>query len=119
VFKQRFDETANMLAKTLGTIIGKKNTYQIEDGSRGSRGSEREVNEFICHPDIIKNLKRGQCVLLQHDPTRVDLINVRNRRAEFIPTQVINGNTKEVKTESVENKISSPVGEKIMNKENV
>jgi conjugal transfer pilus assembly protein TraD len=119
VFKQRFDETANMLAKTLGTIIGKKNTYQVEDGNRGSRGSEREVNEFICHPDIIKNLKRGQCVLLQHDPTRVDLINVRNRRAEFIPTQNINENTKEVKTESVENKSSSPVGEKIMNKENV
>lgn len=28
VFKQRFDETSNMLAKTLGTIIGKKQTYQ-------------------------------------------------------------------------------------------
>jgi conjugal transfer pilus assembly protein TraD len=113
VFKQRFDETANMLAKTLGTIIGKKQTYQTEDGSQGNRGSERDVNEFICHPDIIKNLKRGQCVLLQHDPTRVDLINVRNRRAEFIPKQEINIEATEVKKEIVGALNSSPVGEKI------
>jgi conjugal transfer pilus assembly protein TraD len=113
VFKQRFDETANMLAKTLGTIIGKKQTYQTEDGSQGNRGSERDVNEFICHPDIIKNLKRGQCVLLQHDPTRVDLINVRNRRAEFIPKQEIIIEAMEVKKEIVGALNSSPVGEKI------
>ena len=113
VFKQRFDETANMLAKTLGTVIGKKQTYQTEDGSHGSRGSERDVNEFICHPDIIKNLKKGQCVLLQHDPTRVDLINIRNRRAEFIPTQHMNSEIvdKPIETSVVQN--SSPVGEKI------
>ncbi|MDD4976350.1 MAG: TraM recognition domain-containing protein [Bacteriovorax sp.] len=113
VFKQRFDETSNMLAKTLGTIIGKKQTYQTEDGSQGNRGSERDVNEFICHPDIIKNLKRGQCVLLQHDPTRVDLINVRNRRAEFIPKQEIITEAVEVKIELGAVVNSSPVGEKI------
>lgn len=113
VFKQRFDETANMLAKTLGTIIGKKQTYQTEDGSQGNRGSERDVNEFICHPDIIKNLKKGQCVLLQHDPTRVDLVNVRNRRAEFIPKQETIIETVEVKIELGAVVNSSPVGEKI------
>lgn len=113
VFKQRFDETSNMLAKTLGTIIGKKQTYQTEDGSQGNRGSERDVNEFICHPDIIKNLKRGQCVLLQHDPTRVDLVNVRNRRAEFIPKQETIIETVEVKIELGAVVNSSPVGEKI------
>ena len=113
VFKQRFDETSNMLAKTLGTIIGKKQTYQTEDGSLGSRGSERDVNEFICHPDIIKNLKKGQCVLLQHDPTRVDLINVRNRRADFIPKLETNNEVVEIKNELPEVVNSSPVGEKI------
>ena len=113
VFKQRFDETANMLAKTLGTIIGKKQTYQTEDGSLGTRGSERDVNEFICHPDIIKNLKKGQCVLLQHNPTRIDLINVRNRRADFIPQQEVINEVVEVKNELPEVVNSSPVGEKI------
>ena len=117
VFKQRFDETSNMLAKTLGTIIGKKQTYQTEDGSLGSRGSERDVNEFICHPDIIKNLKKGQCVFLQHDPTRVDLVNVRNRRAEFIPNAEIKSVVEEVKNQVVNNNNSSPVGEKIKQQE--
>jgi GTPase SAR1 family protein len=87
VFKQRLDETSNMLAKTMGTVIGNKKTFQTEDGSLGSRGSQRDVNEFICHPDIIKNLRKGQCVLVQHNPTRVDFINVRNRRNEFVPTE--------------------------------
>lgn len=113
VFKQRFDETANMLAKTLGTIIGKKQTYQTEDGSLGNRGSERDVNEFICHPDIIKNLKKGQCVLLQHDPTRIDLVNVRNRRTEFIPKQKIIAEAVKVKIEVSDVLNLSPVGEKI------
>lgn len=119
VFKQRFDETSNMLAKTLGTIVGKKQTYQTEDGSQGNRGSERAVNEFICHPDIIKNLKRGQCVLLQHDPTRIDLINIRNRRAEFIPKSEIKTETVEIKNEVKQIISSSPVGEKIKREERV
>jgi hypothetical protein len=119
VFKQRFDDTSNMLAKTLGTVIGKKQTYQTEDGSQGNRGSERDVNEFVCHPDIIKNLKKGQCVLLQHDPTRVDLVNVRNRRAEFIPTDEDKKTTVEVNNKVAEIKSSSPVGDKIKQKENV
>jgi conjugal transfer pilus assembly protein TraD len=120
VFKQRFDDTANMLAKTLGTIVGKKNTYKTEDGTRADSGSEREVNEFICHPDIIKNLKRGQCVFLQHYPTRVDLVNVRSRRDEFVPKEEPTNTAEEVK--KPEKKLrhvvgvvinSSPVGEKI------
>jgi len=119
IFKQRLDDSSNMLAKTLGTIIGKKQTYQTEDGSIGNRGSERNVNEFICHPDIIKNLKKGQCVLLQHDPTRVDLINVRNRRAEFVPKNEIKSETVEVKIELAQIKSSSPVGDKIKQQEHI
>lgn len=119
IFKQRFDETANMLSKTLGTIIGRKKTYQTEDGSIGNRGSQRDVNEFICHPDIIKNLKKGQCVILQHDPTRVDLVNVRNRRAEFIPKDEIKSPTVDVKNKVVDTTIASPVGEKIKQGENI
>lgn len=119
IFKQRFDDTANMLAKTLGTVIGKKQTYQTEDGSLGNRGSQRDVNEFICHPDLIKNLKRGQCIVLQHDPTRVDLVNVRNRRAEFIPTEQDIKPTTEVNNKEVVINNSSPVSEKINQKENI
>jgi type IV secretory pathway TraG/TraD family ATPase VirD4 len=114
VFKQRFDDSSNMLAKTLGTVVGKKQTYQTEDGSLGTRGSERDVNEFICHPDIIKNLKKGQCVVLQHDPTRVDLVNVRNRRNDFIPKQEVCTNNAVEKNYGIGGDLSSsPIGEKV------
>lgn len=52
----------------------------MENGYRQDAGSEREVNEHICHPDIIKNLRVGQCVLLRHNPTMIDLINIRGER---------------------------------------
>ena len=42
--------------------------------------SVREANELLVHPDIIKNLRVGQCVLLRHNPTRLDLLNLRERK---------------------------------------
>ena len=47
-------------------------------------GTEREVNELLVHPDIIKNLRVGQCILLRHNPTKLDLINIRDRRMEIV-----------------------------------
>ncbi len=54
----------------------------MEDGQQQSKGSIREVNELLVHPDIIKNLRIGQCVLLRQGPTRINLINVRNRKMD-------------------------------------
>ena len=55
----------------------------MEDGEVQSKGSEREANENLVHPDIIKNLRVGQCILLRHSPSRIDLINIRNRKMEI------------------------------------
>lgn len=79
IFKQRVDYGASLLANSIGTITSTKQTYRTERGSRQDAGSEREVNELLCHPDVIKNLKVGQCVLLRHNPTALDLINIRGR----------------------------------------
>lgn len=79
IFKQRVEYGASLLANSIGTISSTKQTYKIERGSRQDTGSEREVNELLCHPDVIKNLKVGQCVLLRHNPTTLDLINIRKR----------------------------------------
>lgn len=77
VMKQRVDHDASLLSKMIGTIRAKKMTYITEDGRVQSRGSLRDTNEMIVHPDLIKNLKVGQCVLLTHNPTRVHLMNLR------------------------------------------
>ena len=77
VLKQRMKSGAETFTGAIGTVLGKKDTVRIQDGERLPMGSQREVHEMIVHPDIIKNLNRGQAVLLQHSPTRVDLVNVR------------------------------------------
>lgn len=80
ILKQRLDVSASLFSDAVGTILTKKQTFRIENGEQQNTGSEREVYELIAHPDIIKNLGIGQCVLLRQGPTRVNLINVRNRK---------------------------------------
>ena len=82
ILKQRLQDNAAYFAEAIGTIMAKKNTFQTENGEKGERGTEREVQELIVHPDIIKNLRVGQCVLLRQSPTQINLINIRNRQME-------------------------------------
>ncbi len=84
ILKQRLQEGASIFSEAIGTVISKKQTFRIENGEQQRSGSEREVHELIVHPDIIKNLGIGQCVLLRQGPTRVNLINVRNRKWDKI-----------------------------------
>jgi len=79
VLKQRMAESAKFFAESIGTVISKKQTFRIENGEQMESGSEREVHELIVHSDIIKNLNIGQCVLLRQGPTRLNLLNIRNR----------------------------------------
>lgn len=84
ILKQRLDESASLFADSIGTIMSKKETHVLENGEVQAKGSVREVNELIVHPDIIKNLGIGQCVLLRQGPSRINLLNIRNRKMEAI-----------------------------------
>jgi hypothetical protein len=84
ILKQRLDDSASLFSNAIGTILSKKETHVMENGEVQKRGSVREVNELLVHPDIIKNLGIGQCVLLRQGPSRINLVNVRNRRWEAI-----------------------------------
>lgn len=80
ILKQRLQANAEVFSEAIGTILSKKQTYKVENGEKQDSASEREVHELIVHPDVIKNLGVGQCVLLrQGKPTKVNLINIRNR----------------------------------------
>lgn len=79
VLKQRVDDSAAFFSKAIGTVTTAKSTHVTENGETQSRGSVREVYELLAHPDIIKNLGIGQCVLLQQGPTRLRVLNIRNR----------------------------------------
>ena len=71
---------ATLFANSIGTKLTKKYTKQTDNGDANGMGTVREANELLVHPDIIKNLRVGQCVLLRHNPTKLDLINLRNRK---------------------------------------
>jgi conjugal transfer pilus assembly protein TraD len=90
VMKQRMQEAAEDISNSIGTMESTKKTVRIEDGQELDLGSQRKVEELIVHPNIIKNLNVGQCILLRQQPTRIDLMNVKyidqgtiNKNIEF------------------------------------
>ncbi len=88
ILKQRLQYAAELFSEAIGTGITKKQTYRVENGEKQAMASEREVHELLVHPDIIKNLNVGQCVLLRQGPTRLNLVNVRSRK--FAAVQKLN-----------------------------
>jgi type IV secretory pathway TraG/TraD family ATPase VirD4 len=77
VFNQIVPAHTEFFARTFGTVQKEKKTHVIEDNQRQSMGTVREVEEFLVHGNILRNLRVGQCVLFQRIPKKVDLINVR------------------------------------------
>lgn len=89
VMKQRMQEAAEDISNSIGTMESTKKTVRVEDGQELDVGSQRNVEELIVHPNIIKNLNVGQCILLRQQPTRIDLINVK-----YIDQETIDNNIK-------------------------
>ena len=77
IFKQRMKECVEILSESIGTIESKKQTMRVQDGEEQSQGSQRVVEELVAHSNVIKNLNVGQCIFLQHYPTKIDLVNVK------------------------------------------
>ena len=108
VFKQRMEEGANIFSESIGTIESKKQTVRVQDGEEQDQGSQRVVEELIAHHNIIKNLNVGQCVLLRHYPTRIDLLNVK-----YIDPKVLESNIQILKKEvPIEIKKPEPIVKK-------
>jgi len=63
IFRQDNPYDAEELAKYLGTVNTTKKTYQSENGTNTGRASVRDTQEFIIHPQKIKTLSRGNCIL--------------------------------------------------------
>ncbi|MGB0454611.1 MAG: helicase HerA domain-containing protein [Bacteriovoracaceae bacterium] len=87
ILKQRMDNHADIISRSIGTILTEKLTRKVDEGEETLTGSTREVDQLIVHPNIIKNLNKGQVVLLRQFPTKVDLINLR-----YIDPKILNEN---------------------------
>jgi len=77
IFNQMIPAHTEFFARMFGTLTGEKKTRVMENNQTQDSGSVREVEEFLVHSNIFRNLKVGQCVFMQRNPKRVDLINVR------------------------------------------
>ena len=78
--KQTQSENADKLAAACGTFLAQKMTHAMDNGEESGRGSQREVYEYLCHPDVFKSMNVGQALLLEHGPKSVVLLNIRNAR---------------------------------------
>jgi conjugal transfer pilus assembly protein TraD len=78
--RQNVPDSAELIAKMVGTRTVWQNTYQTEDSllrtlltgdpaRKTGRGTRKAVEEFQIHPNTIKSLSTGQAVLLTKIPT--------------------------------------------------
>lgn len=118
ILKQRMEYGATLFANAIGTKLTKKFTHQTENGESNGVGTTREAQELLVHPDIIKNLRVGQCVLLRHNPTRLDLINLRERVIKIEKHQEVKTNGVTKKEAPKENQLPIKLHPKIITKDN-
>lgn len=91
--KQTSAENAEKLASACGTFLTEKTTNATDGGVESGRGTLRQANEYLCHPDVLKSMNVGQTILLEHGPKSLNLINIRDAR-----------NSKAFKKDTEENK---------------
>lgn len=77
IFNQVVPAHTEFFARMFGTANSEKKTHVIEKNQKQDMGTVRDVEEFIVHGNILRNLRVGQCVLLQREPKRIDLLNIR------------------------------------------
>ncbi|OFZ78414.1 MAG: hypothetical protein A2583_14085 [Bdellovibrionales bacterium RIFOXYD1_FULL_53_11] len=63
IFRQDDSKDAEEWAKYLGTKKIVKKTFRTSDGMQTGESSNRESEEFIVHPNEIKTLRVGGCIL--------------------------------------------------------
>jgi|GEM_PF-1633179 len=63
VFRQDTPSDAELWSQFFGTQLTIKSTYQTLDGEQTGTASNREVQEFRFHPDQIKELRTGECIV--------------------------------------------------------
>jgi type IV secretory pathway TraG/TraD family ATPase VirD4 len=78
-FLQKVPETSDLIASIGGTKTTKKVTEQAKDNwlfgdEKTGMKSIREVEEFIIHPNTVRSLAVGECVMVQKYPRSMSMI---------------------------------------------
>ncbi|HUO72504.1 MAG TPA: type IV secretion system DNA-binding domain-containing protein [Solirubrobacteraceae bacterium] len=84
IHRQDVPASAQLVAQMAGTHTVWEHTYQIGRGPLGthatSRGTRRQVERFVIHPNQAKTLPTGKAIVITKTPAaRVDVVTVRHR----------------------------------------
>lgn len=79
-FRLEDDEYVQFVAKSAGTTTVQKRTRQINDGMETGGESVRDSETFLVHPNIIRNLRLGQAVMVNKRSTEGQLIELMQFR---------------------------------------
>ena len=85
VFRMDVPEDAERMAQFFGTLKSMKYTQQTDQGGATGRGSSREVLEFAVHPDTIKTLSVGQCVISVKTSKTLQTVQIPFLNANTVP----------------------------------
>jgi conjugal transfer pilus assembly protein TraD len=73
IHRQDVPASAHTIAQLAGTEKAWERTHQLGRGllgpQRASRGTRRQVEQFVVHPNVIKSLRTGQAVVISKIPS--------------------------------------------------
>jgi hypothetical protein len=76
IFRMNHPDEADFMSRFIGTKAVMKQTIQSDGGFSTGRASNRETEEYIVHPNRLKNLKVGECVLSMKMTGFCDVIRI-------------------------------------------
>lgn len=89
VMRNNDPETCDYFAKSFGTKTTEKVTERQQKGMLGDtktgEGSVREVEEFVHHPNVIKQLRIGEGIVTVPHPRGVKIMKIRFERRPDLP----------------------------------
>lgn len=80
ILKQGNNKYASEIAESIGTFKTIKRSAMTIDNVESDRGSVRDVREYLCPPQVIKDLEMGQCIMLTRSPSSLHFLKLRNLR---------------------------------------
>ncbi len=89
IFRLDVPEDAERMSKFFGTKTVMKETHQTDGGSVTGKGSSREVQEFHVHPDTIKTLQTGECVISIKTSKTLKLVKIPFLNSKTVPSPMI------------------------------
>ena len=81
ILKQGNNDYASAISESIGTFKSIKRTAMTVDDIASERGSVREVREYLCPPQVIKDLEIGQCIMLTKSPSSLHFLKLRDVRS--------------------------------------